>query len=146
MGLQSATVRDVLIQALLDAPMFEVRWRWNATRSLAIQRNRNGKRVPPQFQRMDAEDLPIDFSGGTIHGIWMLGAFDYHTSGGIAWKLSDLTTNLGLEVGSDVEVSVLDNEGHEWSSLGTITITEEGIDGGAATLPTLSTLIVSTPQ
>lgn len=55
--LQSATVRDVLIQAMLDAPMFEVRWRWNATRSLAIQRNRNGKRVPPQFQRMDAEDL-----------------------------------------------------------------------------------------
>ncbi len=55
--LQSATVRGVLIQAMLDAPMFEVRWRWNATRSLAIQRNRNGKRVPPQFQRMDAEDL-----------------------------------------------------------------------------------------
>lgn len=55
--LQSATVKEVLVQALLDAPMFEVRWRWNATRSLAIQRNRNGKRVPPQFQRMDAEDL-----------------------------------------------------------------------------------------
>ncbi|MEQ8315683.1 MAG: DEAD/DEAH box helicase [Gammaproteobacteria bacterium] len=55
--LQSSTVRETLIQAMLDAPMFEVRWRWNATRSLAIQRNRNGKRVPPQFQRMDAEDL-----------------------------------------------------------------------------------------
>jgi ATP-dependent Lhr-like helicase len=55
--LQSATVKNVLIQALLDAPMFEVRWRWNATRSLAIQRNRGGKRVPPEFQRMDAEDL-----------------------------------------------------------------------------------------
>ncbi len=55
--LQKATVREVLIQAMLDAPMFEVRWRWNATRCLAIQRNRNGKRVPPQFQRMDAEDL-----------------------------------------------------------------------------------------
>ncbi len=55
--LKSETVREVLIQAMLDAPMFEVRWRWNATRSLAIQRNRAGKRVPPQFQRMDAEDL-----------------------------------------------------------------------------------------
>ena len=55
--LHSNTVTDVLTQALLDAPMFEVRWRWNATRSLAIQRNRAGKRVPPQFQRMDAEDL-----------------------------------------------------------------------------------------
>jgi len=55
--LQTASLKDVLVQALLDAPMFEVRWRWNATRSLAIQRNRAGKRVPPQFQRMDAEDL-----------------------------------------------------------------------------------------
>ena len=55
--LQTATVRNTLVQAMLDAPMFEVRWRWNATRSLAIQRNRKGKRVPPQFQRMDAEDL-----------------------------------------------------------------------------------------
>jgi ATP-dependent helicase Lhr and Lhr-like helicase len=55
--LQSATVRDILIQALLDAPMFEVRWRWNASRALAVQRNRNGKRVPPQFQRMAAEDF-----------------------------------------------------------------------------------------
>ncbi len=55
--LNSRTVRDVVIQAMLDAPMFEVRWRWNATRSLAIQRNRNGRRVPPQWQRMDAEDL-----------------------------------------------------------------------------------------
>ncbi|MGI9250088.1 MAG: DEAD/DEAH box helicase [Pseudohongiellaceae bacterium] len=55
--LKSATVQDVLVQALLDAPMFEVRWRWNATRALALQRNRSGKRVPPQFQRMDAEDF-----------------------------------------------------------------------------------------
>lgn len=55
--LKSASVREVLIQALLDAPMFESRWRWNATRALAIQRNRNGSRVPPQFQRMQAEDL-----------------------------------------------------------------------------------------
>ncbi len=55
--LNVASVQDVLVQALLDAPMFESRWRWNATRSLAIQRNRNGKRVPPQFQRMQAEDL-----------------------------------------------------------------------------------------
>ena len=55
--LNTSTVRETLIQAMLEAPMFEVRWRWNATRSLAIQRNRNGKRVPPQFQRMDAEDL-----------------------------------------------------------------------------------------
>ena len=34
------TVRDVLMQALLDAPMFETRWRWNATRSLLLERMR----------------------------------------------------------------------------------------------------------
>ena len=55
--LNSRSVRQVLIQALLDAPMFGTRWRWNATISLAIQRNRNGKRVPAQWQRNDAEDL-----------------------------------------------------------------------------------------
>ena len=47
----------MLIQALLNAPMFATRWRWNATIALAVQRNRSGKRTPPQFQRSDAEDL-----------------------------------------------------------------------------------------
>ena len=55
--LKSATVRDVLIQALLDAPMFGTRWRWVATAALAIRRMNGNKRVPPQFQRSDAEDL-----------------------------------------------------------------------------------------
>ncbi|HKP95414.1 MAG TPA: DEAD/DEAH box helicase [Fibrobacteria bacterium] len=55
--LRAGSVRRILIQALLDAPMFEVRWRWNATRALAVRRNRNGKKVPPQLQRMAAEDL-----------------------------------------------------------------------------------------
>src|SRR5262249_52754802 len=40
--LHSNTVREVLVQALLDAPMFTIRWRWNATRSLAIPRRRGG--------------------------------------------------------------------------------------------------------
>ena len=55
--LKSATAREVLIQALLDAPMFGTRWRWNATIALAIRRMNGGKRVPPQFQRSDSEDL-----------------------------------------------------------------------------------------
>ncbi|HET7588495.1 MAG TPA: helicase-related protein [Gammaproteobacteria bacterium] len=55
--LNSRTVRDVLSQALLAAPMFPTHWRWNATTALAIKRMRNGKRMPPQFQRSDAEDL-----------------------------------------------------------------------------------------
>jgi ATP-dependent Lhr-like helicase len=55
--LNAASVREVLIQALLDAPMFEVRWRWCASIALAIQRMRNGQRLPPQWQRNQAEDL-----------------------------------------------------------------------------------------
>ena len=55
--LKSASVREVLVQALLDAPMFEVRWRWNATIALAVQRMRNGQKLPPQWQRNQAEDL-----------------------------------------------------------------------------------------
>jgi ATP-dependent helicase Lhr and Lhr-like helicase len=50
-------VRDLLVQALLDAPMFAVRWRWNAGRALAVPRFSGGRKVPPQLQRMQAEDL-----------------------------------------------------------------------------------------
>ena len=55
--LQPTSVRDVLTQALLDAPMFPTRFRWVATTALAVRRNRNGKKTPPQFQRSDTEDL-----------------------------------------------------------------------------------------
>ncbi len=55
--LQADSVRDILVQALLDAPMFGVRWRWNATRALAIQRRRASGRVAPHLQRMASEDL-----------------------------------------------------------------------------------------
>jgi ATP-dependent Lhr-like helicase len=55
--LQPDNVRGVLVQAMLDAPMFQTRWRWNATRALALLRFRGGKKVPPHFQRTEAEDL-----------------------------------------------------------------------------------------
>ena len=55
--LNKDTVRDVLIQALLDAPMFPTRWRWVTNTSLAVPRMRAGKKVPAPFQRNDAEDL-----------------------------------------------------------------------------------------
>lgn len=55
--LKAASVREVLIQALLAAPMFPTRWRWVANTALAVPRNRSGKRVPAQFQRNNAEDL-----------------------------------------------------------------------------------------
>ena len=55
--LNSASVREVLIQALLDAPMFITRWRWVASVALALPRFRGGQKVPPQLARMEAEDL-----------------------------------------------------------------------------------------
>ena len=55
--LHSASARDVLIQAMLDAPMFQTRWRRVAAVSLALPRFRGGKKVPPQLARMGAEDL-----------------------------------------------------------------------------------------
>ncbi|MFZ1125486.1 MAG: DEAD/DEAH box helicase [Candidatus Baltobacteraceae bacterium] len=55
--LSSASVADVLRDALLAAPMFGARWRWNATRSLAILRTRAGRRVAPQLIRMRSDDL-----------------------------------------------------------------------------------------
>jgi len=51
------TVEGILVQALLDAPMFGTHWRWNATIALAIARSRNGRKTPPQIQRMQSEDL-----------------------------------------------------------------------------------------
>jgi len=55
--LQPDTVEDVLQQAVLDTPFFNAQWRWNASVALAVRRRNGGKRVPPQFQRNDAEDL-----------------------------------------------------------------------------------------
>ncbi|TBR35957.1 MULTISPECIES: DEAD/DEAH box helicase [Dyella] len=55
--LHSNTAEHVLVQALLDAPLFPARWRWNATTSLALPRFQGGKKVPPQLQRMKSEDL-----------------------------------------------------------------------------------------
>ncbi len=55
--LNPRVVRTVLIQALLDSPMFGTRWRWNLNRSLAVPRFRGGRKNPPQLQRMQAEDF-----------------------------------------------------------------------------------------
>ncbi|HEX2393854.1 MAG TPA: DEAD/DEAH box helicase [Bacteroidales bacterium] len=55
--LKPETVRNILIQAILDAPVFGIRWRWNASRALAVTRRTAGKKVPAQLQRMQAEDL-----------------------------------------------------------------------------------------
>ncbi len=55
--LKPALVESTLTQAALTSPMFTNRWRWNATRALALSRFSGGKKVPVALQRMRAEDL-----------------------------------------------------------------------------------------
>jgi ATP-dependent Lhr-like helicase len=55
--LNAETVQEVLIQAACTSPIFATRWRWDANRSLALLRFQGGKKVPPQIQRMRADDL-----------------------------------------------------------------------------------------
>ena len=55
--LHSNNAEPLLIQALLDAPLFAVRWRWNAGVALALPRFAGGRKVAPQLQRMRSEDL-----------------------------------------------------------------------------------------
>ncbi len=55
--LHSASAQDILVQALLDAPVFGVRWRWAATTALSLPRFAGGQKIAPQLQRMKSEDL-----------------------------------------------------------------------------------------
>jgi ATP-dependent Lhr-like helicase len=55
--LPSRSAEQLLIQALLDAPLFGVRWRWNAAVAMALPRFVGGRKVAPQLQRMKSEDL-----------------------------------------------------------------------------------------
>ncbi|WP_341319026.1 DEAD/DEAH box helicase [Paraburkholderia sp. IMGN_8] len=55
--LHSNSAEHLLIQALLDAPLFGVRWRWNATVALGLPRYTGGRKTAPQLQRMRSEDL-----------------------------------------------------------------------------------------
>ncbi|HYM14253.1 MAG TPA: DEAD/DEAH box helicase [Dehalococcoidia bacterium] len=54
---RSDVLRESLEQAMLVTPMFGARWRWNATRALAVLRQNGGKKVPPPIQRMRSDDL-----------------------------------------------------------------------------------------
>ena len=52
-----ANAEASLRQAILYAPVFPVRWRWNAGRALAVPRYQGARKVPPPIQRMRADDL-----------------------------------------------------------------------------------------
>lgn len=55
--LRPAILERELTQAILASPIFTNRWRWNATRALAVMRHSGGRKVPLALQRMRAEDL-----------------------------------------------------------------------------------------
>jgi ATP-dependent Lhr-like helicase len=55
--LHSNSAEQILVQAVLEAPLFGVRWRWNAGTALALPRYSGGRKVAPQLQRMKSEDL-----------------------------------------------------------------------------------------
>ena len=55
--LSPQTVESVLRQAMLQAPIFGTRWRWDATRSLAVLRHTGGRKVPAPLLRMRSDDL-----------------------------------------------------------------------------------------
>ncbi len=50
------SVERLLVQALLVAPFFQARWRWNVGRSLVVERTQSGKRVPAPIFRIRADD------------------------------------------------------------------------------------------
>lgn len=51
------SLKEVLIQALLQSPLFATRWRWDATRALMLKRFSWGRKTPPLILRMQADDL-----------------------------------------------------------------------------------------
>ena len=55
--LSSNSAEHLLTQAVLESPLFGVRWRWNAGTALALPRYAGGRKVAPQIQRMKSEDL-----------------------------------------------------------------------------------------
>jgi ATP-dependent Lhr-like helicase len=55
--LRSTNVREVLVQAALASPLFGTRWRWDATRALALPRMRGGRKLPIHIQRLQSDDL-----------------------------------------------------------------------------------------
>ena len=53
----SRRAAEVVTQAVLQAPLFGTRWRWDASRALALLRHTGGRKVPAPILRMRADDL-----------------------------------------------------------------------------------------
>jgi len=53
----STNVRSLCEQAVLQIPVFQVRWRWNVTRALLVLRRKGSQKTPLALQRFRADDL-----------------------------------------------------------------------------------------
>ena len=87
---------------------------------------------------IDPSKVPSDIDASNVVALWMLGDFDHHVEGGIAWHID---SNLGLAEGSSVTLKYLDNEAHAWVELGSFSVSNGVIEGNGA-LPLLSSLMV----
>lgn len=56
-SLDTAAAKQLLLQGLAASPIFSVRFRHNAARSLILPRSRPGKRIPLWLQRLRSADL-----------------------------------------------------------------------------------------
>ncbi len=52
-----AEMEELLVGSLIDSPVFNVHFRYNAARALILTRSRPGKRIPLWLQRLRASDL-----------------------------------------------------------------------------------------
>ncbi|HEX9654070.1 MAG TPA: DEAD/DEAH box helicase, partial [bacterium] len=57
LSLPSKEIEAMIRDALLDTPIFSVRFRYNAARALILPRSQPGKRIPLWLQRLRAADL-----------------------------------------------------------------------------------------
>ncbi len=56
-ALSADRVEELIIQSLMNTPLFSSRFRQNATRALLLRRSRQGQRIPLWLQRLRAADL-----------------------------------------------------------------------------------------
>lgn len=66
--LSPEALEATLTEAVLEVPMFAIRWRWAASRALLVPRMRAGRRVPPHIQRTDADELLLSALPGSRAG------------------------------------------------------------------------------
>ena len=89
------------------------------------------------MSHIDPSTIPSDYDSSSVLHMWMLGDYDHGSETGM--KLS-FTGTLDVEDGTVVDLLYINNEAHEWQSLGTFTVTAGDPDIKELELPVLSAL------